>query len=118
MPLTQAHFLLMLAEDHRQKGEDLAKEMRQRGIAHAREAAELSTLIERARDIIEAEKSKWALYSPVELGQNYSTPNELKQPPRIRNETTPNLQSPPAHPTGSTTDGAHHQRQGKDGRPL
>jgi hypothetical protein len=124
MPLTQAHYLLMLAEDHSQKGEELSEEMRQRAVAHFREAADLSALIDRAKELIDAEKAKWARYVSPELRQNQSTPNELRQAriprneERQRHQTPASLQGPPAHPTGGATDGAHHQRQGAEGRKV
>jgi hypothetical protein len=124
MPLTQAHYLLMLAEDLRQKGDGLTEEMRQRAIAHYREATELSALIDRAKDLIDAEKVKWARYLPTELRQNQSLPNEsgqariTKNEERQRHQAPAGLQGPPAHPAGGATDGAHHQRQGAEGRKI
>jgi hypothetical protein len=122
MPLTQAHYLLMLAEDVHQRGDELSEEMNQRGIAHAREVAELSVLIERAKSIIEAERAKWARYIPVER-QNQSFSSELGQTRISKDEerqrqAPASLQGPSAHPAGGATDGAHHQRQGAEGRKI
>jgi hypothetical protein len=77
--VTQAHYLLMLAEDARQKGDELAEEMRQRGIAHAQEVIELARLIDRARDIIEHEKQRYAQYLP-DSPTNQAPPKELATP--------------------------------------
>jgi hypothetical protein len=124
MPLTQAHYLLMLAEDHYQKGEELSEEMRQRAFAHYNEATELSALIDRAKTLIDADKAKWARYASPELRQNQSTPTELGQAriprneERQRHQAPASLQGPPAHSAGGATDGAHHQRQGTQDRKV
>jgi hypothetical protein len=124
MPLTQAHYLLMLAEDISNRGDELSEEMRQKGIVHAREVAELSALIERAREVIEVEKTKWARYAAADLRQNKSPPNELGQAritrdeERQRHQAPASLQGPPAHSAGGATDGAHHQRQGAQDRKI
>jgi hypothetical protein len=62
--MTQAQYLLMLAEDARDKGDELIVEIRQRGAEHAREVASLSALIDQARDIIEREKARFSQYLP------------------------------------------------------
>jgi hypothetical protein len=84
MALSQAQYLLMLAEDAYARGNMLAEEIRQKGLAHAREVAELSELIDRAKEIIEHEKARFASYAPpsrpAEVGQG--------QPPRIVRKTT------------------------------
>lgn len=64
MALTQAAYLLMLAEDARAKGDEFAERVRQEGIAHAQQVAELSTLIDRAKDIIDREKVRFERYAP------------------------------------------------------
>jgi hypothetical protein len=64
MPLTQAHYLLMLAEDIRDKGDELSNEYRQRAAAHHREIYEVSALIEQAREVIEREKARFQQFAP------------------------------------------------------
>ena len=62
MALTQAQYLLMLAEDRRAKGEALSDKMHQEYLAHAREILEDSALIDRAKEIMDHEKSRFASY--------------------------------------------------------
>jgi hypothetical protein len=75
MAASQAQYLLMLAEDARQHGDQLAEEMRQKGAAHAQQVAELSTLIDRAKEIIDREKSRFGQYLP----QQQSPPNAVER---------------------------------------
>ena len=85
MALTQAQYLLMLAEDARAAGDQFAEEIRQKGAAHARQLLEASELIERARDIIEREKSRFGQYIPAQR-QREEPPAQLPgaTPPHAR----------------------------------
>ena len=82
MALTQAQYLLMLAEDARAAGDQFAEEIRQKGAAHARQLLEASELIERARDIIEREKSRFGQYFPAQQRQGEQLPGAT--PPHAR----------------------------------
>lgn len=69
MALTQAHYLLMLAEDARSRGDELSNEWHQKAMAHAKEVHDLSLLIERARELIEREKARFQQYAPQLQGE-------------------------------------------------
>jgi hypothetical protein len=64
MALTQAHYLLMLAEDARTRGDELSEEWREKATAHWREVHDLSMLIERARELVAREKARFQSYAP------------------------------------------------------
>jgi hypothetical protein len=64
MPLTQAHYLLMLAEDAASRGDDISDEWRRKATAHYQEVHELSILIERARELVAREKARFQQYAP------------------------------------------------------
>jgi len=69
MAISQAQYLLMLAEDAREKGDDFAAEVRKQaeavraqGAAHYRELDALDQIIDKAKEIIRLEKSHFAKY--------------------------------------------------------
>ena len=69
MALTQAEYLLMLAEDARSKGDDIADEIkrqreleRQQGAAHYKDLERLDELLDRAKEIVTAQKARFVQY--------------------------------------------------------
>jgi hypothetical protein len=66
MKTTQVEYLLMLAEDVRDQGNEFIDEVQQRGQAQAKRILELAAMIERAREIIEREKIRFAHYMPIQ----------------------------------------------------
>lgn len=58
--------LLMLSEDVKAQGDDLSAEMLAKGAAHARRVEELWNLLQRAVQIVAAERDKFQRYLPRE----------------------------------------------------
>jgi hypothetical protein len=89
MPLTQAHYLLMLAEDIRDKGDELSNEYRQRAAAHHREIHEVSALIEQAREVIEREKARFQQFAPGAAAGAQATAVGTGLPPHLIRQQAP-----------------------------
>lgn len=62
--ITQVQYLLMLAEDARDKGDNLDEDMRRKGGAHFEQLVELSELITRAKAIVDNEIQRFRAYAP------------------------------------------------------
>jgi hypothetical protein len=91
MALSQAQYLLMLAEDARDQGDEIDEETRKqaaivraRGAAHYHELDKLDQIVDKAKQIITQEKARFAQY--IRTAQEASAGNAALQsgvPPHI-----------------------------------
>jgi hypothetical protein len=88
--LNNVELLIMLSDDVRAQGDDLSKEMYERGRAHARRVQELSAMLVKAQELLEFEKRRFSQYlppEPLQRGENIAAsenlPRAVTKGPRI-----------------------------------
>lgn len=62
--LNNIELLIMLSEDVCSQGDELTAEMVQRGRAHAQRVQELTTMLDKARALLDRERQRFSHYLP------------------------------------------------------
>ena len=62
--LTNVELLIMLSQDVKAQGDDLSREMTERGASHARRVIELLGMLENAKAMLESERQRFSMYLP------------------------------------------------------
>ena len=62
--LTNVELLIMLSQDVKAQGDDLSREMTERGATHARRVLELIGMLDNAKAMLESERQRFSVYLP------------------------------------------------------